>query len=611
MVAIATIGNECCICNAVSQPNVVYFLSTVLFTMDWQSEGITLTVKELSGTDEYNSDKFSDHHLAMTDSEHSEMHVHESDNSDFDHLPPINRITPTVKPEISIVCMKCEEEIKVRHLKEHQEFHNALEMFRFTMDRKPSSVKQLIKRRRAILRRLNETASSENPVSMKKLQKLNLAYEAIKADIEGTNTTLRNVDEFFLDQRDIQGQGTTLNCALAFGVCQHANSRWKTSMEDRYTFKDYFCNDPQSGFFAIYDGYSGSMAAEKCARYLSELLENKVERIYHTSMKHENINEEITMAFNEAFEEMDRILLYGVEEQSRNRWSGCSALTCLLRGNNLYVANAGNIRAVLCRGDGSIERLSNNHSPWDKKERHRIRKAKGDVSKSDKTALVNGVVKSTRGLGNHGDPNLKTSVIRTPFVNCLTLEDADQFLILASNGVWEVFNEEEVILLLEDIIPDIDVRAIVRRMQERASALDVGLPVPKWDEIPRRSKGVASSEGNKVTVAVSSTEEISQGHIGNKDTCSDNENSRSSKSSTEMDENKPIAKSPVLLPPPATSLRSRGSTLQRNEKACALAKALSERLVEGAILAGSRDNITVAVVLLNGCPLQLFLLPAI
>lgn len=580
--------------------------------MDLEGKGYTVKVKDMSETD-LNSGIFSD--PAMTDGE-SYVHNSETNKDNWSHighhLPPINPIIPPVKPEISIVCMKCEEEIKVRNLKEHQEFHTALEMFRYTTERKPSSVKQLVKRRRAILRRLNETANSENPVSIKKLEKLNLAYEMIKADIEGTNTTLRNVDDYFLNQPNVRGYGTILNCALAFGVCQHANSRWKTSMEDRYAFKDFFCNDPQSGFFAIYDGYSGSMAAEKCARYLGEILEKKVERIYHANMKHENVNKEIVTAFNETFEEMDRILLYGVEEQSRNRWSGCSALTCLLRGNNLYVANAGNIRAVLCRGDGSIERLSNIHSPWDKKERRRIRKAKGDICKSDKTALVNGVVKSTRGLGNHGDPNLKTSVIRTPFVNCLTLEDSDQFLILASNGIWEVFSEEEVILLLEDILPDIDVKAIVMRMQERASALEVGLPVPKWDEIPRRSgKGVASPERSRDTLAMCSSEENSQEYIANKDKCSDNESTHSSESPTEMDKDKRFTKLRVLQPPAPLPIRSQASTSQRNEKACALAKALSERLVEGAILAGSHDNITVAVVLLNGCPLQLFLLPAI
>ena len=391
-------------------------------------------------------------------------------------------------------------------------------------------------------------------------------------------------------------------------------------MEDRYAFKDCFCNDPQSGFFAVYDGYSGTMAAEKCARYLGEIVERKVEAIYNTNMIHETVNAEIVTAFKDAFEEMDRILLYGVEEHSRNRWSGCSALTCLLRGNNLYVANAGNIRAVLCRGDGSIERLSTNHCPKDKKERHRVRKAKGDISNSEKTALVNGVLKSTRGLGNHGDPILKTSVIKTPAVNCLTLEESDQFLILASNGVWEVLSEEEVILLLEDIIPDIDVKAIVKRMQERASALEVGLPVPKWDEIPRRDRGVAN-EGDKDIEAVSTSlnEEKSEGegeHVPDEENLTEEQRHHLTGSPLEidvkLDESRHCAKSPGLLPPSdSLSHISRGSKLFRSEKACALAKALSERLVEGAILAGSRDNITVSVVLLNGCPLQLFLLPKI
>ena len=130
------------------------------------------------------------------DSERPDIYMDNSDTDRSLHLPPINSII-AVKPEISIICMKCEEEINVRQLKEHQEFHNALEMFRFTVERKPSSVKQLIKRRRAIMRRLNETATSQNSVSMKKLQKLNLAYELLKADIEGTKTTLRNVDDFF------------------------------------------------------------------------------------------------------------------------------------------------------------------------------------------------------------------------------------------------------------------------------------------------------------------------------------------------------------------------------------------------------------------------------
>ena len=144
------------------------------------------------------------------------------------------------------------------------------------------------------------------------------------------------------------------------------------------------------------------------------------------------------------------------------------------------------------------------------------------------------MVKSTLGLGNHGDPYLKTSVVRIPVVNCLTLEDTDQFFILASNGVWEVFSEEEVILLLEDLIPDIDVRAILKRMQERASVLEAGLPVPKWDEIPRRNKGVVGTEGNSDTTVMYSFEQSAQEDFKP----SDKDDSNSSEEHIKMDTNK-------------------------------------------------------------------------
>lgn len=142
-------------------------------------------------------------------------------------------------------------------------------------------------------------------------------------------------------------------------------------------------------------------------------------------MKYENINEEIVVVFNEMFEEMDRILFYGVEEKLRNCWSGCFVLMCLLWGNNLYVVNVGNIWVVLCCGDGLIECLLDNYSFWDKKEWYWIWKVKGDVFKSDKIVLVNGVVKSIWGFGNYGDLNLKISVIRIFFVNCFIFEDID------------------------------------------------------------------------------------------------------------------------------------------------------------------------------------------
>jgi serine/threonine protein phosphatase PrpC len=61
---------------------------------------------------------------------------------------------------------------------------------------------------------------------------------------------------------------------------------------------------------------------------------------------------------------------------------------------------------------------------------------------------VNGVLLTTRGLGNHGDKPLKKCVIVEPYTTSAPVDQYAQFLILASRGVWEVFSEKEAASLL-------------------------------------------------------------------------------------------------------------------------------------------------------------------
>ena len=519
-------------------------------------------------------------------------------------LPPLNvdkkkvEKQPLLRPDIKILCMECEEEINVRKMQEHRQWHGALTTFRFTVENKPSSVKQLVRRRRALMKKLNENADSCNPVSIKALHKINLSYEIIKADIEGTKTTLRQVDDIY--QPNVCGASFPLTCALSLGVCNNQNSRWRLSMEDRYSFKDCLCNDPQSGYFAVFDGYSGSVAADKCASKFHEILGEKVEKIYHQEMRNNDVNSEIVSAFKEAYYEMDEILLFGEDEYSRNRWSGCSAITCLLRGKNLYVANAGNIRAVLCRGDGSIVRVSHDQSPRNRKERHRVKRANGEVCRSDKSVLVNGVVTSTRGLGNHGDPRLKLSVINQPAVNYVALNDTDQFLLLASNGIWEVFTEEEMMLLLEEIIPDIDLKAVVQKLRSQMN-LETSQDHTEYQE----TEGFKKSEESLLLSQMPPNS--NKEPLNNQDYI---------KSASQLTATSPLFDTktnsePVLVNSSSEVKTQKGFALAKEEKAVKLAKALSERLVEAALLAGSRDNATVMIILLNGCPLQMFLVPSL
>ena len=71
-----------------------------------------------------------------------------------------------------------------------------------------------------------------------------------------------------------------------------------------------------------------------------------------------------------------------------------------------------------------------------------------DVSESDKQCLVNGVVMTTRGLGNHGDKKLKKCMLVEPYTTCVPIDQYAQFVILATQGVWEVFTQQEAASLL-------------------------------------------------------------------------------------------------------------------------------------------------------------------
>lgn len=72
----------------------------------------------------------------------------------------------------------------------------------------------------------------------------------------------------------------------------------------------------------------------------------------------------------------------------------------------------------------------------------------GTLSDSSKECRVNGVLMTTRGLGNHGDKKLKKCVLVEPYTTSVPIDQYAQFLVLATRGVWEVFSENEVASLL-------------------------------------------------------------------------------------------------------------------------------------------------------------------
>ncbi|KAF9421833.1 hypothetical protein HW555_002273 [Spodoptera exigua] len=124
----------------------------------------------------------------------------------------------------------------------------------------------------------------------------------------------------------------------------------------------------------------------------------------------------------------------GVEESSND-------------GKELFVANAGDSRCIICREGKAID-MSIDHKPEDAPELERITKAGGKVSNDGR---INGGLNLSRAIGDHSykqnkDLGAKEQMITAlPDVKTLTIDpEKDQFMVLACDGIWNFMSSQDV-----------------------------------------------------------------------------------------------------------------------------------------------------------------------
>merc|ERR1719510_2447804 len=128
--------------------------------------------------------------------------------------------------------------------------------------------------------------------------------------------------------------------------------------------------------------------------------------------------------------------------------SGCTAVVAVIRENELYVANAGDSRCVVCR-DGKAIEMSFDHKPEDAPERDRIETAGGRVTPDGR---VNGGLNLSKAIGDHAYKTNKNLPLQeqmispVPDVKRLTINpETDSFIFLACDGIWNSLNSQEVV----------------------------------------------------------------------------------------------------------------------------------------------------------------------
>uniref|UniRef100_A0A1D1Z4S9 protein-serine/threonine phosphatase n=1 Tax=Anthurium amnicola TaxID=1678845 RepID=A0A1D1Z4S9_9ARAE len=194
-----------------------------------------------------------------------------------------------------------------------------------------------------------------------------------------------------------------------------------------------------SAFYGVFDGHEGPDAAVYVRKHAMRLFfqDSGFPQEFQAD---DGFIEKVANSVRSAFLLADDAL---ADDCTVSNSSGTTALTALVLGRLLLVANVGDCRAVLCRKGEAVE-MSQDHRPARASERKRVEEC-GDCIDG---GYVNGILSVTRALG---DWELKfqretpSSLIAEPeFMQAVLTED-DQFLIMGCDGIWDVMSSQDAV----------------------------------------------------------------------------------------------------------------------------------------------------------------------
>ncbi|KAJ9531384.1 hypothetical protein QJQ45_006900 [Haematococcus lacustris] len=227
-----------------------------------------------------------------------------------------------------------------------------------------------------------------------------------------------------------------------------------------------------SSLTAVFDGHSGSRAARAAAWRLPTLLACNPQLAAASGQSSPMRQMEpdavgaLDSALHSAFACMEHEILEDARSRPPGESDGTTALVGLQVGLHLAVANAGDCRAVLCRG-GRALRLTTDHTPDLPRERQRIEACNGMVYQvQGRAGKVRGVWRLvrpiamgrgaklcavSRGLGDLDFKEPVPLISAQPEVTHVTLRPSvDEFVVYGSDGLWAVLEDQEVVAHVAD-----------------------------------------------------------------------------------------------------------------------------------------------------------------
>lgn len=220
-------------------------------------------------------------------------------------------------------------------------------------------------------------------------------------------------------------------------------------MEDSHTAKVGLPGLSQWAFFGVFDGHAGSKIAEYSSQHLVDhLLSHKNFERYISSGESDSEmpDEDVKAAIRDGFIEFDSKMRSLASAKNGGDRSGSTAVCVLISPKKYYFVNCGDSRGLLCR-DSKVHFATVDHKPGNPIEKERILNAGGSVM----IQRVNGSLAVSRALGDYEYKNVESKgpteqlVSPDPEITVVERDDADEFIVLACDGIYDVFSNDELV----------------------------------------------------------------------------------------------------------------------------------------------------------------------
>lgn len=196
----------------------------------------------------------------------------------------------------------------------------------------------------------------------------------------------------------------------------------------------------QTSLFGIFDGHGGDFIAKQVEAVFPEALLPQL-----------NAATSSRVALERAFERTENML----KQKFPVEVSGTTAVVALIKDNVLDLAWIGDSRAIVIR-NGQVIAATRDHKPDEPNEKRRIESVGGMViiPRSfgvNGPARVGGRLATSRAFGDFKMKSEIKGISAIPDTQTVTLKEND-LLIVACDGLWDVFTNERVAQLVTDLL---------------------------------------------------------------------------------------------------------------------------------------------------------------